>query len=80
MPPSSNNALHHLLLSEELCPENFLSGWKRQRDSPEHSGTVRDVRSMTFDEMRSRLVEHFDIQFRRGKIVWPRRVTPPRSV
>jgi hypothetical protein len=35
---------------------------------------------MTFDEMRSRLVEHFDIQFRRGKIVWPRRVTPPRSV
>ena len=49
-------------------------------DSPEHSGTVRDVRSMTFDEMRSRLVEHFDIQFRRGKIVWPRRVTPPRSV
>ena len=34
MPPSSN-ALHHLLLSEELCPEKFLSGWKRQRDLEE---------------------------------------------
>ena len=30
MPPSSN-ALHHLLLSEELYPEKFLSGWKRQQ-------------------------------------------------
>jgi hypothetical protein len=34
MPPSSN-ALHHLLLSEELCPEKFLSGWKRQLDLEE---------------------------------------------
>ena len=41
---------------------------------------VRDVRSLTFDEIRAKLVDHFDIRFHEGGIVWPRRVERPRSV
>jgi hypothetical protein len=38
-------------------------------------GQVRIVRKLTCDQFRSRLVDHFDILFRKNKIQWPRRVT-----
>ena len=38
---------------------------------------VRDVRGLTFDHMRSKLIEHFDIKFRHGCIVWSKRAKHP---
>lgn len=38
------------------------------------AGQVRLVRKLTQDQFRSRLVEHFDILFRKNQIKWPRRV------
>ncbi|CAB9502528.1 Plant transposon protein [Seminavis robusta] len=35
-------------------------------------GSVR-VNSLTYDDFRNRLVEHFDIQFRRHRVRWPER-------
>jgi hypothetical protein len=37
-------------------------------------GQVRLVRKLTRDQFRRRLVEHFDILFRKNQIQWPRRV------
>ena len=42
-------------------------------------GEVRDVRGLTFDCMRSKLVDHFDITFSLGNVVWPKRVKKPRN-
>lgn len=41
------------------------------------SNEVIDVRTLTFEEMRSRLVNHFDIRFRHGGIKWPKKVKLP---
>jgi hypothetical protein len=36
-------------------------------------GPVRIVRKLTHDQFRSRLVDHFDILFKKNEIKWPRR-------
>ena len=42
---------------------------------------VINVRSLSLDYFRSKLVEHFDIKFQRGEIAWPRsRGQEPRGV
>jgi hypothetical protein len=42
-------------------------------------GPVRIVRKLTHDQFRSRLVDHFDILFKKNGIKWPRRlgIRPP---
>ena len=42
------------------------------------SGIVRDVNKIQMNDMRKKLVEHFDILFHNGGIVWPRRAKRPR--
>ena len=42
--------------------------------SPDQDG-YRVVRKLSQDYFRAKLVEHFDIMFHQGKIVWPNRVT-----
>ena len=37
------------------------------------NGTIRNVRDLTLQYFRSKLVEHFDIQFTKNAIVWPKR-------
>jgi len=44
------------------------------------SDLVREVRNLSLDEMRAKLVDHFDILFHDHGIVWPKRVKRPRSV
>jgi len=44
------------------------------------SDVVRDIRNLSLDEMRAKLVDHFDILFHDHGIVWPTRVQKPRSV
>lgn len=42
---------------------------------------VINVRSLSLDYFRSKLIEHFDIKFKQGEIVWPRsRGQEPRGV
>ena len=42
-------------------------------DFEEHGeGEVRIVRNLSLKYFRSKLVEHFDIKFRRNELVWPR--------
>ena len=41
---------------------------------------IREVRKMTQDAFRKKLVEHFDIMFNEYAIVWPTRISTPRSV
>ena len=53
--------------------QNFLDQF------PVLPGEVRDVRGLTFDCMRSKLVDHFDITFSLGNVVWPKRVKKPRN-
>lgn len=38
---------------------------------PLHEGTNQSIRRMSMKQFRSKLVEHFDIAFRRREIVWP---------
>ena len=43
-------------------------------------GPVRIVRMLSHDQFRSRLVDHFDILYKKNEIKWPRRFgrsTPP---
>ena len=46
---------------------------------PAEAGQVRIVRKLTNDQFRGRLVEHFDILYKKNQIKWPRRhgVRPP---
>ena len=39
----------------------------------ESEGTVKEVRKLSLTFFRGRLIEHFDILYRDGKISWPRR-------
>jgi hypothetical protein len=43
-------------------------------DTPQDTGGVRIVRKLSQEYFRKRLVEHFDICWRRNDIVWPRRM------
>ena len=37
------------------------------------NGTIRNVRDLMLQYFRSKLVKHFDIQFTKNAIVWPKR-------
>ena len=38
----------------------------------DHIDDIRVVRNLSLDYFRGRLVEHFDILFRQGKVIWPK--------
>lgn len=42
-------------------------------DDVECTNEVRVVRDLSLKYFRSRLVEHFDIMFKRNAVIWPRR-------
>ena len=48
--------------------------------SQRHNDIIRDARSMSLDQFRQRLVEHFNIMFKRNGIKWPKRMKPPSSI
>ena len=52
----------------------------RSYDDPEGTGGgERLVHRLSQDYFREKLVEHFDIMFKQGRIVWPARVAQPAS-
>ncbi len=42
------------------------------RDEHFSMGEVREVRQLSLNYFRGRLIEHFDIKFKAGEINWPR--------
>ena len=42
-------------------------------DDDDASEEIREVRRLSLDYFRSKLVEHFNIKFDRNEIIWPRR-------
>jgi len=59
-----------LPLNEE---EDGIEEDNDEDDFEEHGeGEVRIVRNLSLKYFRSKLVEHFDIKFRRNELVWPR--------
>eukprot|EP00804_Cyclotella_cryptica_P000426 CCRYP_020668-RA/>CCRYP_020668-RA protein AED:0.19 eAED:0.16 QI:0/-1/0/1/-1/1/1/0/308 len=52
---------------EDSALENIINETNEQLDTP-----VRQVHLLSMPFFRSRLVDHFDILWRRGQLVWPR--------
>lgn len=51
-------------------PEETMRAPSRQQQRVADGGSI-DVRLLTLNQFRSKLVTHFDIAFRRNEIVWP---------
>ena len=61
--------------SNEECNANMLLLQTVEEPMPSvASGQVRMVRKLSNDQFRSRLVEHFDILYKKNAIKWPRRL------
>ena len=77
-------AIQRLFESGDSCPHiltqvnadgNPNHNWKSDVTS---SGIIRTVNFMKMNDMRDKLVQHFDILFHNGGIVWPKRARRPR--
>ena len=77
-------AIQRLFESGDSCPHILTQ--VNADGNPNHnwvsdvtsSGIIRTVNFMKMNDMRDKLVQHFDILFHNGGIVWPKRARRPR--
>jgi hypothetical protein len=70
--PDEVRAYDSSSMNVAACPTSEEMGSCHADDANDSVDGIRVVRNLSLNYFRGRLVEHFDIMFKEGKITWPR--------